>query len=370
MNQGGTESTEVYPSGRNADVIMRLVSLLPLCPPCPRGSTFRWPTLIEKPMPRPTVGVMSLPTTDDAPIQPLRIAVTGAAGMIGSAVARRLAELGHELSLLDQKPLPPDGPAGRFIQADARDREAVREMIAGVDVVCHIGEIPNIIRGFTADEVFDTNTAICRTMLEVSREQGVRRFIYTSSCQRYGFWGSREVPRDVIPSVWPLDERQPPSPRNRYAESKVVNEQQCAAAAESGSMEVFVYRFPWVMARRALERAGQLWAHGRDHLGEGFWTYLDLRDAVEAYVLGVRPDRLLEPAGRCEAFHFVADEAAGGGHIRERLRRFLPDYPPLPADWPDDTPPVSCQKAARLLGWRPRHRLSDVLGAELKQNAG
>ncbi len=298
-----------------------------------------------------------------------KVAVTGAAGRIGQAVAQRLFDLGYSLVLLDKAaathpPLP-------LILIDLRDRDAVRSALQGVDAVCHIGEVPNILPGMTGPEVFDANTAICRNMLDVSRELGVNRFIYTSSCQRYGYWGGKDFPKHLLPDTWPIDERQGPHPLNKYAESKVANEAQCEA--ERGAMQMLIYRFPWVIPLKAGERTDRHWKNGDQYLFEGFWTYLDLRDAVEAYVRGLDPrpaDTSISPDGpKCEAFHFVADEIVGERPIREKMTHFLPDWPSLPADWPTHLPPVTCEKAARLLGWRPSYRMSAVVHRPAEQTA-
>lgn len=291
-----------------------------------------------------------------------KVAVTGAAGNIGGAVARRLFELGYALVLLDKRPA--SDPPASFVQTDLRDLDVVRRALEGVDAVCHLGEIPNILAGMTGQEVFDKNTAVCRVMLDASREAGVKRFIYTSSCQIYGYWGVRDFPRTKHPEVWPIDERQPPAPTNLYASSKVENERQCAVTG----MQVLIYRFPWVLPLRPSEKAQRHWKAADEHLFEGFWTYLDLRDAVEAFVRGLDPTGDdFGTASTCEAFHFVSDQVMGASPIREKMRRFLPDWPALPPDWGAHVPPVTCAKAHRLLGWRPQYRMSAVIHSGTEQ---
>ena len=287
-----------------------------------------------------------------------KVAVTGTAGTIGRAVALRLAELGYELVLLDKRPMA--DPPARFIQTDLREISAVRAALRGVDAICHIGEVPNILPGMTGEEVFDANTSICRTMLEVAGEVGVRRIIYTSSCQVYGYWGTRDFPKDRLSHIWPLDEHQPLAPPNKYAESKVFNERACEKA--SGSIQVLIYRFPWVVQSRASDRAIRFWNEVDKAVGEGFWSYLDLGDAVESYVHGLDPtgSQSLQISG-FEAFHFVADEAIGSTPIREKMAKHLPDWPPIPEGWGTHQPPVSCEKAWRLLGWKPKVRMGAVI---------
>jgi nucleoside-diphosphate-sugar epimerase len=283
------------------------------------------------------------------------VAVTGAAGTIGSAVAERLAQDGYRLTLLDVR-APKSVPQGAtFHQVDSLDADAVSQALKGATMVCHIGEIPNLLPQFTHEEVLQKNTQICRNVLNAAAGEGVKRLVYTSSCQAYGYWGNY-FPKDLMPSVWPLDERQPLSPRNKYAESKAVNEEQTRSIAKAGGMQALIFRFPWVMSPRASGKVERLWGPADKGIQDGFWTLLDLRDAVEAYALAMRIDRPLAiDPGDCEAFHFVADEVLGEMPIKEKMAMFLPDFPPLPPDWPERRPPVSCHKAATLLGWRPQH---------------
>lgn len=291
-----------------------------------------------------------------------RIVVTGAAGRIGSVVARRLARDGYDLVLLDRAPAKnvPDGAT--YIECDLHDRDRVLAATAGAAVIIHLGEIPALGIGFTDEQVFESNTTACRTMLDAAVAAGARRFIYTSSCQRYGYWGSSDFDKSRPPSRWPIDETLPAAPRGAYAESKAANEAACQQTSDAAGLDVFMFRFPWVVPEW-FEVTRERWEKADRNALDGFWTYVHVEDAAEAYTLAVARDRPLEPLpSRCEAFHFVADDVRGILPIREKLERFLPAWPPLPADWPARKPPVSCEKAARYLGWRPMIRLADRLG--------
>lgn len=292
-----------------------------------------------------------------------RIVITGAAGMIGAVVARRLEAEGHELILIDRRRGERALPESRFIECDLRDRDRVAKEVAGANIVIHIGEIPNIgIGGMSDAEVFATNIEGCRSILDAAVAAGARRFIYTSSCQHYGYWGDMNFDRTRTPARWPIDEFQPAAPRNAYAYSKAFNELACRETSARTGMETFIFRLPFVVPPRSIEDLRAMWRKSDDRPMDGFWTYLTLDDTAEAYALTVRPDRPLEPMpSRCEAFHFVADDVRGIRSAREKLAKELPAYDPLPADWPERSPPVTCVKAARYLGWRPKVRLADVL---------
>ena len=83
-------------------------------------------------------------------------------------------------------------------------------------------------------------------------------------------------------------------------------------------------------------------------------------DVAEAYALAVRQDRPVEPLpSRCEAFNLAAEDVRGPMNVTEKIARHLPDWPPLPNDWPERMPPLGIDKAKHYLGWRPTIRVSE-----------
>ena len=67
----------------------------------------------------------------------MRIAVTGASGVLGRGLAARLLSQGHDVAGIARH-RPESWPsAADFVAADIRDAAAVRRAVAGADVVAH-----------------------------------------------------------------------------------------------------------------------------------------------------------------------------------------------------------------------------------------
>jgi dihydroflavonol-4-reductase len=113
--------------------------------------------------------------------------VTGATGFIGSHVTRLLLERGDEVSVTvrpgaDLAALP--GPGIAAVQADVRDRRAVRRAMRGVDRVFHLAGTTNLRLGRA--QTFALHLEGTRIVLEEALRAGVQRLVYTSSTAAVG----------------------------------------------------------------------------------------------------------------------------------------------------------------------------------------
>lgn len=135
------------------------------------------------------------------------IFVTGGAGYVGAVLVPRLLSEGCNVTVLDlmiygEQALTPH-PNLKIIKGDIRDQILLAESVSGHDVVIHLACISN-------DPSFELNPALGKSinldafgpLVEVSRENGVARFIYASSSSVYGIKEEKDVHEEM--SLEPL----------------------------------------------------------------------------------------------------------------------------------------------------------------------
>lgn len=112
----------------------------------------------------------------------MRVLITGAAGNLGSALARRMLDGPHELRLLIHRtPLPLDLSAHSNVSVHTADLAELRTLWApgaGVDCIVHFAGVLFAPR----PEQFlpETNVEYVRNLVDVAAKSGVRKFILIS----------------------------------------------------------------------------------------------------------------------------------------------------------------------------------------------
>jgi len=105
----------------------------------------------------------------------MKIAITGAAGLIGRFLAAEL-EGDHEVVRIDLEP-----PA---VVADVRDPVALTRAFSGCSTVVHLAAVVSLSAGW--QEILDTNIVGTRNVFEAAHLAGVKRVIFASSNHAVG----------------------------------------------------------------------------------------------------------------------------------------------------------------------------------------
>lgn len=106
--------------------------------------------------------------------------VTGATGFVGWHVARRLIEQGHAVrALVRPGKRVPELPV-ESVTGDLRDPESLARAVAGCGVVFHVAADYRLWAK-DPNELYGSNVAGTRNLLEAARNAAVERVVYTST---------------------------------------------------------------------------------------------------------------------------------------------------------------------------------------------
>jgi UDP-glucose 4-epimerase len=167
----------------------------------------------------------------------MKIVVTGGAGFIGSNLVPHLAELGHDVVVLDDlsagQPGPNARPPIRFRRGDFLDQQTLGECLGGSDVVVHLAAVSGVMDSIADPAAcFATNVEGTFRLLELARRHGIKQFVNAST--------GGAILGEVAP---PISEAMAPMPLSPYGASKLATEGFCSAYFGSYGLRCLSLRF-------------------------------------------------------------------------------------------------------------------------------
>lgn len=223
----------------------------------------------------------------------MKVLVTGGAGFIGSILISDLLKEYHQVRLMDIfnfgfdpiKDIVPNKSL-EIYPGDIRKMEDVNKALDGVDAVIHLAAIVgDPACAVQADNAVETNYLSTLRLARASRDAGVDRFIFASTCSVYG----------ACEGV--LDESSELNPQSLYGETKIL--------AERGIMDLSNDKFEPIILRLGTlyglsnrprfdlvvnYLTGKIMAEGSALIfgGEQWRPFLHVRDAARGFHFGLK----------------------------------------------------------------------------------
>lgn len=224
----------------------------------------------------------------------MKVIITGGAGYLGSVLTALLLAEGHQVRVLDSLAHGGESllgawchPGFDFVRGDIRDRAIVKAAVSGRDAVVHLAAIvgdpacarnPDLARAVNLDASLQ--------LIEESKQAGVARFVFASTCSNYG--RMKDADRYV-------DEESELSPVSLYAETKVAVELALLKSRDNNGWSPTPLRFATIYGVSPRMRFDltvnefTLEMLTRKHLkvfGEQFWRpYVHVRDAARGIAM-------------------------------------------------------------------------------------
>ena len=294
----------------------------------------------------------------------MHVAVTGAAGFIGSHLSEGLVAGGHSVAGIDNfddfyDPIRKRSNLARLLagdgftlfEHDVSDRDGLRQALAGADAVVHLAARAGVRPSFADVAAYtQANVVAPATLLELMAELSIPRLVFISSSTVYGEGAPRPFREGGELGL----------PKSPYAATKVAGELLCQAFAHRIKSITILRLFSVYGPRQRPDLAIHKFARCI-HDGEPIpvlgtansyrdYTYVD--DAVSGILGAVelnQPWTVLNiGSGSPVKLEDMIDglERALGRRVG---RRILPPHPgDLFGTWADT------EKAERVLGFRPR----------------
>jgi len=287
-----------------------------------------------------------------------KVIVTGGAGFIGSNLVDELVKLGHRVLIIDNLSLGKKeylNPKAKFYKRDIRNYNSIKPLFKGIDCVFHLAAQPRIQPSIIDPaKSFKHNVWGTFNVLLASKEQNVKKFVYSASSSAYG-----------DQKTLPLKEKMIPMPKNPYALFKYMGEENCLLFYELYGLPIVCLRYFNVYGERQSNQGAYSTVMGiflkqKENkkpltiVGDGKqqrdFTYV--KDVARANILAMRSKK---------AVGHLINIGSGKNYSVNEVANMIDSshvyIPPRPGETKVTLADIS--KAKRLLSWRPKMRLEN-----------
>ena len=208
----------------------------------------------------------------------MSILVTGGAGYIGSHMVYELVDAGEHVVVLDNLSTGFDWAVGKdvpLIIGETGDQNLVGQIIREhkVDSIIHFAAsaiVPDSVKDPLG--YYRNNTANSRALIETAIKNGVRHFIFSSTCAVYG-----------NPAQVPVTEDTVPAPISPYGWSKLMTEIMLRDAGTAHDLRYVILRYFNVAGADPNCRTGQSTKNATHLIKVAVEAALGLRSKLDIY---------------------------------------------------------------------------------------
>ena len=297
-----------------------------------------------------------------------KVAVTGAAGFIGSTLVDSLLSQGVEVIGIDNLSTGRiefletalNSPKFTLLKQDLYLGEDLSIAFTGVDAVFHLAANADVRFGpdYPSRDL-EQNTITTHKVLEAARKANVKKFIFSSTGSVYGEALVTPTPEDA-----PF-----PVQTSLYGASKLACEGLIAAYAESFEMQVWIFRFVSILGPR--------YTHG--HVYDFYKQLLDHPDKLTVLGNGHQKKSYLHVSDCISAIHRSLENSServnilnlgvdGYCEVRDSVGWITQEVGLSPEivfgteskGWIGDNPLIHLEtKKIRALGWTPKYSIEE-----------
>jgi nucleoside-diphosphate-sugar epimerase len=274
----------------------------------------------------------------------MKIAITGARGLVGKILVKLCAEEGHQTVQINRTHTEHDGtPNSEMKTADiAMDYDSVLESFKGCDAIIHLAAVPDPV-GKANWYVHNNNVNAAFNGFHAAAELGIKKVCYASSVNAIGLAFSN-VPLEF--DYFPIDEDAPQRPTDAYALAKAEAEYQAKSfTAWFPGLNIACLRIHEVAPLKEVQRRHE--ENWRNSAVRQLWGWVNPRAVARACLLAVEKS---ENMNGFQVINILAPTTTQQILSKDLALKYFPraeirsDMSKNQAFWTTD-------KATRLMGW-------------------
>jgi nucleoside-diphosphate-sugar epimerase len=288
--------------------------------------------------------------------------ITGGAGYVGAVLVPKLLNKGYKVTVIDLmiygEDVLPNHENLNKIKGDIRDIELMKKSIPGHDAVIHLACISN-------DPSFELNPDLGKSinldpfepMVQIAKENGVKRFIYASSSSVYGIKEEPNVTEDM--ELLPLTDyskfkAQCEEILKKYDSDEFVTVTVRPSTVCGYSPRLRLDLVVNILTNLAINK-GQITVFGGDQLRPN----IHIEDMTDVYLmlLEIESDKIQNKIFNAGYQNFKVKE------IAQMVKNVIGDQVEVITTPTDDNRSyhVSSEKIKKELGFTPKHSVEDAI---------